>query len=43
MGKDILDTKGDSIRFAVRIKVSVFPENISAVWTTLAVRYKSLL
>jgi len=42
-GREILDTKGDTIRFAVRTKVVIYPEDIAAVWTLLAVRYRSLI
>ena len=37
--KEILNTKGESLFFAVRTKIVVFPDNIFALWLSLAVRY----
>ena len=41
-GREVLDTKGDSIRFAIRTKLIAYPEHISATWTIIAVRYRSI-
>ena len=40
---DILQTRGDTVRFALRIKVIAYPEEICAVWIMLAVRYRSVV
>lgn len=42
VGKDILETVGDEVRFAVRVKTAVYPENTVAVWTIIAVRYREV-
>ena len=38
-GGDILATEGDSVKFALRVKIYCYPENVCAVWVMLAVRY----
>jgi centrosomal protein CEP76 len=43
VGIDVLQTRGDTVRFAIRIKVVPYPEEISAVWAMLAVRYRSVI
>ena len=40
VGKDILFTKGDDVRFAVRTKIFQYPCGICSVWTMIAVRYR---
>lgn len=40
--KDILLSKGDSIFFGLRCKLVVFPDNVFALWISLAVRYFKL-
>ena len=40
---DIMQTRGDTVRFAFRIKVVAYPEEINAVWVMLAVRYRSVV
>lgn len=40
---DILQTRGDTVRFAIRVKVIPYPEEICAVWIMLAVRYRSVV
>jgi centrosomal protein CEP76 len=40
---DIIQTRGDTVRFAFRIKVVPYPEEITAVWVMLAVRYRSVV
>ena len=42
VGKDILETVGDCVRFAVRVKVVNYPESILTVWTIIAVRYSEV-
>ena len=42
VSREILDTKGDMVRFSVRARFAMYPENMAAVWTILAVRYKSI-
>ena len=42
VGADILQTRGDTVRFALRVKIVPYPEEISAVWIMLAVRYRSV-
>lgn len=37
---DILRTRGDAVKFALRVKVFVFPENIKAIWVMLACKFK---
>ena len=37
---DILRTRGDAVRFALRVKVFVFPENVKAIWVMLACKFK---
>jgi hypothetical protein len=37
--KDILLSKGDSVNFGLKTKLVVFPDNIFALWISLAVRY----
>ncbi|GAB5359886.1 hypothetical protein AAMO2058_000580700 [Amorphochlora amoebiformis] len=39
---DILKSKGDSIRFALRVRVFKYPEDICAVWAILAVKYRDV-
>eukprot|EP00826_Nyctotherus_ovalis_P064549 TRINITY_DN9472_c0_g1_i2.p1 TRINITY_DN9472_c0_g1~~TRINITY_DN9472_c0_g1_i2.p1 ORF type:complete len:115 (-),score=6.20 TRINITY_DN9472_c0_g1_i2:31-375(-) len=41
-GRSILETKGDSVRFALRTKATVYPENAIDTWTMIAVKYLSL-
>eukprot|EP00826_Nyctotherus_ovalis_P021938 TRINITY_DN1716_c0_g1_i5.p3 TRINITY_DN1716_c0_g1~~TRINITY_DN1716_c0_g1_i5.p3 ORF type:complete len:214 (+),score=28.14 TRINITY_DN1716_c0_g1_i5:1162-1803(+) len=42
VGKEILNAKGDFIRFAVRTKVVDYPEYVTSTWTVIAVRYHSI-
>ena len=43
VGKEIIMIKGsDQVRHALRVKVVVYPENISAVWVVIAARYRSV-
>ena len=37
---DILKTSGDSVRFALRVKIFVFPEDVKAIWVMLACMFK---
>jgi len=38
---DILNSRGDQVRFALRARIIVYAENFTAVWVMLAVRYRS--
>ncbi len=40
--KEILNSKGESLFFGIRSKLVVFPDNILALWLSLAVRYYKL-
>mmetsp|Transcript_4441 Transcript_4441/g.7571 ORF Transcript_4441/g.7571 Transcript_4441/m.7571 type:complete len:168 (-) Transcript_4441:47-550(-) len=43
VGKEILLLRGsDQVKHALRVKVIVYPENVSAVWVILAVRFRSV-
>ena len=43
VGKEIIMIKGsDQVRHALRVKVVVYPENVSAVWVIIAARYRSV-
>ena len=43
VGKEIMMVRGsDQVKHAIRVKVVTYPENISAVWVILAVRYRSV-
>jgi centrosomal protein CEP76 len=37
--REILNTRGESVFFGVRTKLVVFPDNIFALWVSLAIRY----
>jgi len=37
---DILRTRGDAVRFALRVKVFSFPEDVKAIWVMLACKFK---
>jgi len=39
LGRDILSTQGDQVRFALRARVVVYPEDVCPTWLMLAVRY----
>jgi centrosomal protein CEP76 len=39
---DILETRGDTVRFAIRVKMVPYPEERCAVWVMLAVRYRAI-
>ena len=42
VGKEILTVRGgDQMKHAIRVKIVVYPENVSAVWVMLACRYRS--
>ncbi|CAG9334919.1 unnamed protein product [Blepharisma stoltei] len=43
VAQDILQTRGDTVRFALRIKLVAYPEERCAVWVMLAVRYRSVV
>ena len=38
-GADILQSEGDDVKFALRVKVYSYPEDVCAVWVMIAVRY----
>ena len=35
---DLMQTRGHEVRFALRVKVHAFPEDVCATWIMLAVR-----
>eukprot|EP00002_Diphylleia_rotans_P038838 TRINITY_DN8878_c0_g1_i3.p2 TRINITY_DN8878_c0_g1~~TRINITY_DN8878_c0_g1_i3.p2 ORF type:complete len:104 (+),score=20.58 TRINITY_DN8878_c0_g1_i3:200-511(+) len=39
---DLLNTRGDQVRFGLRVRVFPYPDNICAVWVMIAVKYKSV-
>ena len=39
-GKDVLLARGDQCRLAIRVKIALYPENISAVWVMLSARLR---
>jgi centrosomal protein CEP76 len=41
VGKDVLISRGDQIKHAIRVKIVPYPENVCAVWVMIAVRYKA--
>jgi hypothetical protein len=43
VGREILTVRGgaDQVKHAIRVKIVVYPEDVSAVWVMLAVRYRS--
>ncbi len=41
IGYEIIQTKGDLVRFALRAKIVAYPQNVTALWIILAVRYRS--
>lgn len=43
VAQDILQTRGDQVRFAIRVKLVAYPEERCAVWVMLAVRYRSVV
>ena len=40
VGKDILNTRGDSVTFAVRCKLYPYPQNIYSLWVMVATKYR---
>ena len=42
IGKDILYTKGDSIKFAVRCKIYQYPQDIFSCWVMFGVKYRAI-
>ena len=40
IGKDVLTSRGDQIKHALRVKIVPYPENICAIWVMIAVRFK---
>ena len=40
---DLVSSRGDHVRLAVRVKVVVYPEDMVAVWVMLAARYQPLV
>ena len=37
---DIVETRGDAVRFGLRVKIFPYPEGVCAVWLMLAVKYR---
>jgi centrosomal protein CEP76 len=42
VGKDILQTRGDNTRFAVRCKIFPFPQDIYSIWVMIAVKFRPI-
>ncbi len=42
IGKDILYSRGDNIKFAIRCKIVQYPQNILSVWCMVAVKYRAI-
>lgn len=40
LSKDVLDSHGDYIRFAIRVRVFPYPEDLVSTWVMIAVRYQ---
>lgn len=40
IASEILSTRGDQVHFALRVKIFTYPEDVSAVWVMLAVKFK---
>jgi centrosomal protein CEP76 len=40
IASDILNTRGDHVNFALRVKIFAYPEDICAVWVMLAVKFR---
>eukprot|EP00697_Spironema_sp_BW2_P007744 gnl/Spiro4/22113_TR10881_c0_g1_i1.p1 gnl/Spiro4/22113_TR10881_c0_g1~~gnl/Spiro4/22113_TR10881_c0_g1_i1.p1 ORF type:complete len:654 (-),score=146.58 gnl/Spiro4/22113_TR10881_c0_g1_i1:127-2022(-) len=41
--QEILRTRGDSVRFGLRVKIFPYPEDAASVWVMLAVKYRQVL
>jgi hypothetical protein len=37
---EILSTRGDMVRFGIRIRIFPYPEGVRAVWVMLAVKFR---
>jgi hypothetical protein len=37
---DVISSTGDYVRFALRVRVEAYPEDMVAVWVMLAVRFQ---
>lgn len=42
IGKDILNTRGDMVTFAVRCKIYLYPQDIYSVWIMLSTKYRMI-
>ena len=42
VARDILETRGDTVRLVVRVKVVAYPEETFVAWVMLAVRYRAI-
>merc|ERR1719352_1982403 len=40
LSRDVLDTQGEQVTHALRVRVFPYAENVCAVWVMLAVHYK---
>jgi len=43
ISQEIINTRGDTVRFALRVKLMAYPEEKAAVWVMLAVRFRSII
>lgn len=39
---DIMETRGDRVRFGVRVKIFVYPENVLSTWIIVGVQYRDV-
>lgn len=42
VGSEIIMARGDQLRHSIRVKIVAYPENVSAIWVMVAVRYRSI-
>lgn len=42
VGLDIINTRGDNTRFAVRCKIYPYPAKILSIWVMIAVKYRQI-
>lgn len=42
VARDILETRGDTVRLVIRVKVVAYPEETFVAWVMLAVRYRAI-
>ena len=40
---EILNCHGDLVRLGVRVRISVYPEDLCATWCMIAVKYRAII